>query len=188
MYLKDRAQALQAVKTLIENIGEDPNRSGLLETPDRVVRSWDELFSGYGQHPRDVLKCFQEESSDEMIVLKDIEMYSTCEHHMLPFWGKAHVAYIPNHKIVGASKLARLVEIFSRRLQIQERICEQVSNSLMCHVDAKGAACFIEAKHFCISSRGVQKQESVFVTSSLKGIFLTDQNVRNELFALVGRK
>ena len=167
---------------LIEN--SNWRREGLKETPRRVARAYKELFSGYGTNPDDILTVFSSDGYDQIILLKDIELYSTCEHHMLPFFGKAHVAYLPDKKIVGISKLARLVEIYARRLQIQERIGEQVTNALMKYLQPLGAACIIEAKHLCMMSRGIQKQNSVMVTSSLKGAFL-DDDVKQEMMRMI---
>ena len=177
------------IKRLLEFIGEDPEREGLRETPDRVIKSYDFLCSGYSKDPMSVIKTFSSETYDQMILLKDIEMYSLCEHHMLPFFGKAHIAYIPNGRVIGVSKLARLLEIYCRRLQIQERIGEQVTTSLMEGLNAKGAACIIEANHLCMRMRGVEKQNSTMITSSLKGIFL-DKSMggvaaREELMRLI---
>lgn len=182
----DEVGLRNSIRQHLKFVGDDPGRDGLIDTPKRVVKSWEHLFSGYDQNPEDVITTFEEkEVPDEMILLKDIEMYSTCEHHMLPFFGIAHIAYIPGKKIIGISKLARLLEIFSRRLQIQERICEQVTNAIMRHLNPKGAACIIEAKHLCMMSRGVQKQSSTMVTSSLKGVFLDKIECRNELTRLI---
>lgn len=173
----------------LQYIGEDPNRDGLKETPDRVVRAWRELFAGYTQNPEDIFKEFDGEGIGGLIYLKDIEFFSMCEHHMLPFFGRAHIGYIPNGKVVGISKLARLLDIFSRRLQIQERIAEQVTEALMSYLEPIGAACLIEAKHLCISCRGVQKQHSVMGYSSMKGAFLEDSHngvaARNEFLRCV---
>jgi GTP cyclohydrolase I len=155
----------------IEYIGEDPNREGLRETPARVVKSWSKLFGGYKASLEDVFKTFEEGACDELVILKDIEFYSQCEHHLLPFYGKAHIGYIPDGKVIGVSKLARLLEVFSRRMQIQERIGEQVTTALMEHLHPKGAICVLEAQHHCMTSRGVEKQDSVMVTSSIKGAF-----------------
>jgi GTP cyclohydrolase I len=166
-------------------IGEDPSREGLLDTPRRVVKSWKELFAGYSQNPADVLTVFEAEGADQIVILKNIELYSMCEHHMLPFFGIAHVAYLPNEKVIGISKLARLVDIYARRLQIQERIGEQVTTALMEHLKPKAAACIIEAAHMCMRMRGVGKQESIMVTSSMKGAFLTDNALRNELLTFL---
>jgi len=177
------------VVRLLEYIGENPNREGLIETPDRVIKSYDFLFSGYKKDPQDIVKTFDSDGYDELVLLKDIEMYSMCEHHMLPFIGKAHVAYIPRKRVVGISKLARLVEIFSRRLQIQERLTNQITQSLMDLLDPIGAACIIEAEHLCMKMRGVQKQNSTMITASLKGIFIDDSNkgraARQELMSRI---
>ena len=169
----------------LQFLGEDVNREGLKETPARVVKSWKKLYGGYNEKPENTLKIFKEDSSDEIILLKNIEIYSTCEHHMLPFFGKAHIAYIPNGKVVGISKLARLLEIYTRRLQIQERIAEQITTALMKHLNPLGAACIIEAQHFCMMSRGIEKQNSSMTTSSLKGVFLNKQECRAELMGLI---
>lgn len=173
------------IKQILFEIGEDPDREGLLDTPKRVVKSWYELFAGYAQDPEDHLTVFEAGTYDQIVLLKDIEMYSTCEHHMLPFIGKAHVAYIPNKKVIGISKLARLLETYARRLQIQERIGEQVTKALMEHLQPKGAACVIEARHLCMCARGVGKQNSVMTTSSLKGSFIEEKDARAELFSLI---
>lgn len=175
---------LRVVRDLLFHIGENPDREGLLETPARVAKSWDELFAGYKQDPAEVMKTFEDGACDEMVLLKDIEFYSMCEHHMLPFFGKAHVAYIPHGKVIGISKLARVLEIYSRRLQIQERLCQQVTQALAQHLQPKGAACVIEAQHFCMVCRGVNKQNSTMVTSSLWGAF-RDPEPRAELFSLI---
>lgn len=174
------------ITRILQYIGEDPKRDGLKNTPARVVRSYQELFSGYGKDPKSLFTTFENDGYDSMVLLRDIELYSMCEHHMLPFYGRAHVAYIPNHgKIVGISKLARLVDLFSKRLQVQERICEQVTNTLMEELAPKGAACVIEAVHMCMCARGVGKQNSAMITSSLKGVFRTDLAVREELVNLI---
>jgi len=169
----------------IEFIGENPNREGLKETPERVRKSWQKLYGGYNEDPKKLLKVFDKETYNQMVLLKDIEFYSTCEHHMLPFFGKAHIAYIPKDKVLGVSKLARLLEVFSRRLQIQERIGEQITCFIMESLNAKGAGCILEAQHFCMTSRGVEKQKSKMVTSSLKGVFLEKKEARTEFIGLV---
>ena len=177
-----------SIKEIFRFIGENPSREGLKETPERMMKSWQKIFGGYNMNPQDILKTFEEDDVipyNQIILLKDIEFYSTCEHHFLPFVGKAHVAYIPKNKIVGISKLARLLEIYSRRLQIQERIGNEVSKVLYDSLDAKGAACIIEAKHFCMTSRGVEKQNSIMVTSSLRGAFLEKAETRQELMNLI---
>jgi GTP cyclohydrolase IA len=173
-----------AVVRLLQYIGEDPKREGLKGTPSRVVRSYAELFGGYQQDPADVMRVFQDGACDEMVVLRDIEFQSTCEHHMLPFLGTAHVAYIPDGKVIGISKLARILDIYARRLQIQERLCEQVTTALNTHLSPKGAACVLEAKHLCMTCRGVGKQHSVMVTSSLTGVF-REPAVRSEFLNMI---
>jgi GTP cyclohydrolase I len=170
---------------LLQYIGEDPEREGLKKTPDRMVRAFKELFSGYDKNPKDLLTTFASDGCDQIVLLRDIELYSMCEHHMLPFFGKAHIAYIPNQRIIGISKLARLVDIYARRLQIQERIGEQVTSTLMEILQPKGAACIIEAQHMCMRMRGCNKQNSVMVTSSLKGIFLEKDTCKTELMELL---
>lgn len=173
------------IAQLLQYIGEDTDREGLRETPNRVIRSYAELFSGYSQKPEEVMKTFTEGACNEMVLLKNVEIYSMCEHHMLPFFGKAHVAYIPNGRVLGVSKLARLLEIYCRRLQIQERIGNQVTSALMHYLRPAGAACVIEAKHMCMCCRGVEKQESMMVTSSLEGCFRKSANTRLEFFNLI---
>ena len=171
----------------LQYIGEDPAREGIVETPNRIVRMWDEIFCGYKQDPADLLTTFAADGYDQIVLLKDIELYSICEHHMLPFYGKAHVAYIPNGKVIGISKLARLVNIFARRMQIQERIGDQVTGALMHHLEPKGAACIIEASHMCLRMRGVAKQNSTMVTSSMRGAFMDKPAAREELMQLIKR-
>lgn len=178
-------KAKMTVSEQLEFIGEDPEREGLLDTPNRVVKSWKELYAGYNKKPEDVLTTFAAGTYDQMVLLKDIEMYSTCEHHLLPFIGVAHIAYIPNERVIGISKLARLLDIYARRLQIQERIGEQVTQALMKHLQPLGAACVIEARHLCMAARGVEKQRSMMTTSSMKGVFLEDATVRDELMNLI---
>lgn len=176
------------VKRMLTAIGEDPTREGLLETPERVVASWIELFAGYKQDPESVFKTFDGHQIGGLIYLKDIEFYSNCEHHIQPFYGTALIAYIPKGRVIGVSKLARLLDIYSRRLQIQERIGEQVTEALMKYLQPFGAACLLEAKHLCISCRGVKKQHSVMGYNSLKGAFLHESAARAELMTLWSRK
>lgn len=175
------------IKALLASIDPDPGREGLKDTPRRVDEAFDFLFSGYGKKPRDVLTVFGNEGYDEMILVKDIEFYSFCEHHMLPFFGKAHVAYIPKDKIIGLSKLPRLVEIFARRLQNQERLTTQIAEALQELVDPKGVAVVLESKHLCVMARGVEKQESTVSTSSLKGLFKKNPSTREEFLRLLGK-
>jgi GTP cyclohydrolase IA len=172
------------VRNFLCGIGEDPGRDGLRETPARVVKAFNFLLSGYGVDVSSVLKSFDSDGYNQIVLLKNIELYSLCEHHILPFFGRAHVAYIPGKKIIGISKLARVVDVFSRRLQIQERIGEQVTGALEEFLHPKGVACIIEAEHLCMRMRGVEKQNSVMVTSSLKGLFLEGES-RLELLKLI---
>ncbi len=172
------------VRRLLQYIGEDVEREGLQQTPDRVVKSFAKLFGGYNQKPEDVMTTFTDGACDEMVVLKGIEFFSTCEHHMLPFFGKAHIAYIPDGKVIGVSKIARLLEIFSRRLQIQEHLTKQIVDALMEHLKPKGAACVLEAQHLCMVARGVEKQGSTMTTSSLAGVFLKPE-VRAEFYSII---
>jgi len=169
---------------ILEYIGEDPKREGLKDTPKRIIKSYQKLYGGYAQNIKDFETTFESEC-DEMILLKGIEFYSTCEHHMLPFFGKAHIAYIPDKKIIGISKLARILEMFARRLQIQERLCFQVTEALEELIAPKGTACILEAQHFCMTSRGVEKQKSIMVTSSLTGVLRTDPRARNEFMSMI---
>lgn len=185
----DHPNGIQSVEEnitrIIQYIGEDANRSGIIETPSRVVKSYKTLFAGYAIDPESVFKIFDGEKYDEIVILKDIEFYSTCEHHMLPFYGKAHIAYIAQGNIIGVSKLARLLEVFTRRMQVQERIGMQVVQALDTYLTPLGSACIIEAKHLCVACRGVQKQSSAMVTSSVTGKFREDPMVRAELFSLI---
>jgi len=184
--MKTEIEVIQdALKAQLRFIGEDPEREGLKDTPNRITRSWGELFAGYHQDPKDLVREFDAETYDQIVLLTNIELYSMCEHHMLPFSGVAHVAYIPNGSVLGISKLARLVDIYARRLQIQERLGEQVTAFLMDVVHAKGAACIIQASHMCMRMRGCSKQNSTMVTSSLKGSFLAEPETRAELLQLI---
>jgi GTP cyclohydrolase I len=159
------------VTRMMQYIGEDVTREGLIETPQRVVNSWKHLFSGYSFKPETLIKSFSKETYDEMILLRDCEFYSTCEHHLLPFFGTASIAYIPDKKIIGISKLARILEAFARRLQIQERIGENIADFIEESIQPKGVAVLLEAQHFCMTARGVEKQKSKMVTSTLRGAF-----------------
>jgi GTP cyclohydrolase IA len=176
----------ELLREILRRVGDDPDREGLRQTPDRIVRSWKELYAGYGQRAEDVLVTqFQAEQYDEMVLLRDFEFFSTCEHHMLPFYGKAHIAYLPNEKIVGLSKLARLTDMYARRLQVQERMTYQIATELQRVLKPKGVAVMIEAKHQCMCSRGVRKQEGKMVTSCLLGAFKENLASRTEFLALV---
>lgn len=183
-----REEAEDAVRTLIRWAGDDPTREGLLDTPKRVVKSYAEFYNGYDTDPRDILsRTFKEvEGYDEMVMLRDIEFESHCEHHMVPFTGRAHVAYLPKCKVVGISKLARLVDAYAHRLQIQEKMTAQIANALNEILQPKGVAVVIEAVHQCMTSRGVHKHGSVMQTSHLLGRFREDARTRQEFFSLLG--
>jgi len=175
----------KSFENIIEYVGEDPDREGLVETPKRVARAYKKLFSGYGKSPEDIMTVFDDEKYDEMIVVKDVEFYSCCEHHMLPFFGKAHVGYIPNGKIVGLSKIPRIVDIYARRLQNQERLTQQIASSLMELLSPKGVGVVLEAQHFCMMARGVEKQGSRVSTSAMLGLFKERTNTRSEFLKLI---
>lgn len=177
------------VTRMLQFIGEDPKRGGLQETPKRVIKAWGEWFSGYRVEPSDVLKSFKDgaDKVDEMVVVRDIPVYSHCEHHLAPFFGVAHVGYIPNGCIVGLSKLVRLVDVFAKRLQVQERLTNQIADSLMADLKAKGAGVVIECRHLCMESRGVQKAGATTVTSAMRGAMMTKPEARAELMVLVRR-
>lgn len=179
-------QVRQAIRTILNHIGEDPDREGLQETPDRILRSLSELYGGYNQDAGKILKTFKDggEDVDEMIIQRNIPFFSMCEHHMLPFFGVAHVAYLPQDRIVGLSKLARLVDIYSRRLQVQERMTSQITEALMTHLQPKGAACIVQAAHLCMFQRGIRKHHSDTITSSIKGCF-RDAKTRAEFHRLI---
>jgi GTP cyclohydrolase I len=181
-------QALDAVKTLIRWAGDDPEREGLRETPKRVIKSYKDFFSGYNLDPREILsKKFKEvEGYDEIIILKNIRLESHCEHHMVPFIGTAHVGYLPKNKIVGLSKLARLVETFAKRLQIQEKLTAQIANAIDEVLQPRGVGVIIEASHLCVATRGIHKPDSKMVTSRMLGSFRNDQATRKEFLDLVG--
>src|SRR5829696_2094123 len=174
------------VRRMLGELGEDPERNGLLKTPERVEKSLRWLTRGYGLSVQDAIgDAVFDEDHHNMVLVKDIEMYSMCEHHLLPFFGKVHVAYIPNGRIVGLSKLPRVVEIFARRLQVQERLTEQVAHALMEVLEPQGVGVVIEAAHLCMMMRGVEKQNSKTVTSAMKGVFLEDLGTREEFLRLV---
>ena len=176
----------ELIREILRRVGEDPDREGLQKTPDRIVRSWKEIYGGYTQRAEDVLVTqFQAEQYDEMVLLRDIEFFSTCEHHMLPFHGKAHIAYLPNNKIVGLSKLARLTDVYARRLQVQERLTYQIATALQRVIKPKGVAVMIEAMHQCMCSRGVRKRKGEMVTSCLLGAFKENLASRNEFLSLI---
>ena len=172
------------IKDILFFIGDNPDREGLIETPKRIIKSWDKLFGGYGQNPGKILKTFKEGSCDEMVILKDIEFYSTCEHHFIPFSGKVSIGYVPNGKVVGISKLARLVEIYSRRLQIQEKMTTQIAEALEEYLSPQGVIVIVKAQHLCMLARGVEKQNSVMITSAIRGVFKKNE-ARQEFLKLI---
>ncbi len=175
----------ELVAEMIRRLGDDPDREGLKRTPERVAKSMAFLTQGYGMKSEDVINgALFEESHQNMVLVKDIEMYSLCEHHLLPFFGKVHVAYIPNGRIVGLSKIARLVEVYARRLQVQERMTEQIAQAIWERVEPEGVGVVVEAYHLCMMMRGVQKQNSKTITSAMRGSFLEDQMTRDEFLRL----
>jgi GTP cyclohydrolase I len=179
----------EQIRHILKALGEDPDREGLLKTPYRVTQALAFLTQGYQQDPAKVINdALFTEDYEEMIVQRDIDFYSLCEHHLLPFFGKAHVAYIPHHKIVGISKLARLVDVYARRLQVQERLTNQIANIIMEKLDPLGVAVVIEAEHLCMRMRGVGKQNSMIITSTLLGAFRTRQETRQEFMTLIRQK
>ena len=178
------------VRGMLEFLGEDPKREGLLDTPGRVVRAWGEHFSGYALDPAEYLaKTFEEvEGYDELVFVSDIEVFSHCEHHIVPFVGKAHVAYIPNGRVVGLSKLARVVDVYAKRLQVQEKLTKQIADALQAHLEPQGVAVIMQCQHFCMCYRGVKKPGSWTTTIKLHGLFLVDSAARMELLTLIGMK
>jgi GTP cyclohydrolase I len=182
----DKERVKAAVREFLAAIGEDPEREGLKETPDRVARMCEEIFAGVGEDPREVIKIFQEDGHEEMVMVKDIPLYSICEHHLLPFIGVAHVVYIPNKgRIVGLSKLARIVDTIAKRPQIQERLTSDIADFLMETIKPHGVAVVVEAEHLCMTMRGVKKPGSKTVTSALRGIARTEAKTRSEVMALI---
>ncbi len=174
------------IRELLQKIGEDPNREGLIDTPKRVEKSLQFLTRGYHQNLEDVVNgALFEAESDDMVIVRDIEFFSLCEHHMLPFFGKCHVGYIPKKKIIGVSKIARIVDVFARRLQIQERLTREISHAISEILDAAGVGVVMEARHLCMQMRGVEKQNSVMTTSSMLGSFRRELATRNEFTRLI---
>lgn len=176
----------QLFKKILQSIGEDPKREGLRATPKRATQAWRYMTHGYAQDVKKVINnAIFESEDDEMIIVKDIELYSMCEHHLLPFFGKCHVGYIPNGKIIGLSKVARVVDVFARRLQVQENLTRQIAEALMQYIQAKGVGVVIEAKHLCMMMRGVEKQNSVMKTSCMLGSFRKEISTRSEFLSLI---
>jgi len=184
-----REEAERAVRTLILWAGDDPDREGLEQTPERVVRSYEEFYAGYHQDPEEILRTTFEETEgyDEMVVLKDIAFESHCEHHMVPVIGRAYVAYLPSKRVVGISKLVRVVEAYAKRLQIQEKMTAQIANAINAVLKPKGVAVVVEAEHQCMTTRGVHKSGVAMVTSTMLGAFREDPSTRREFLAIIGK-
>ena len=184
---EDRANVEEAIRVLLRHCGEDPDREGLARTPLRVAKALEFLTRGYNEDPKVAINgaLFTEEEYQEMILCKNLDFYSLCEHHLLPFFGKAHVAYLPNRRIVGLSKIARMVEIFARRLQVQERMTTQIAHTIMDEIEPLGVAVVLEAEHLCMRMRGVEKQNSYVTTSAMLGVFRTHQGTRQEFTNLL---
>ncbi len=185
-----RAEAEAAVETLLRWVGEDPTREGLRETPARVVKSYEELFGGYRQEAADVLgRTFEEISGyDDMVLVRDVDFHSHCEHHMVPIIGKAHVAYVPDGRVLGLSKIARVVDIYGRRLQTQESMTAQIATAIVSMLQPKGIAVMIEAEHMCMSMRGIRSKGSLTVTTSFQGVFADDSELKGRFFSLTGHR
>jgi GTP cyclohydrolase I len=174
---------------MIVRLGEDPNREGLTRTPERVAKAMQYLVKGYKEDPEALLReALFTVTYDEMVIVKDVEMFSLCEHHMLPFFGKVHVAYIPNGKVIGLSKIPRLIEVFSRRLQIQERLTTQIAETIQKTIEPQGVGVVIEARHLCMMMRGIEKQHSSAVTSSMLGCFRNEEETRSEFLSLIRQR
>jgi GTP cyclohydrolase IA len=185
----DTGKIEKLVRELLVALGEDPQREGLVKTPERVAKALSFLTHGYRADPQEVINnALFTQTTGGMVIVKDIELYSLCEHHMLPFFGRCHIGYIPNGRVFGVSKLARLVDVYARRLQLQERLTEQISQVVMDSVDARGVGVMIEARHLCMMMRGVEKQNSTMVTSSVLGVFRDHLATREEFLTLVGRR
>jgi GTP cyclohydrolase I len=187
--MQEQEKFEKAIRIILETIGENPDREGLVKTPQRVYQAFKYLTQGYTQNPKDVLnEALFNSKNDEMVVVKDIEFYSLCEHHLLPIIGKAHIAYIPDGKVVGLSKIPRMVNVFARRLQIQEEMTEQIADALMETISPKGVAVVLEARHMCMEMRGVEKICSYTVSSALRGAFKKDIKTREEFFDIIYSK
>jgi GTP cyclohydrolase IA len=184
---ENRASVEEAVRVLLRHCGEDPSREGLASTPVRVAKSLEFLTRGYDEDPKVAINgaLFTEEDYQEMILCKNLDFYSLCEHHLLPFFGKAHIAYLPNRRIVGLSKIARMVEIYARRLQVQERMTTQIAHTIMEEIEPLGVAVVLEAEHLCMRMRGVEKQNSYVTTSAMLGVFRTNHETRQEFMNLL---
>jgi GTP cyclohydrolase I len=184
--LNKELECENSIRHLLEYIGEDTRREGLLDTPKRVRKAYEFMTGGYALDPKEIINsALFQTTNDEMVIVKDIEFYSLCEHHLLPFFGKAHIAYIPDGKVVGLSKIPRIVNLFARRLQIQEQLTEEIAHTLMEHIQPKGVAVVINARHMCMEMRGVEKICSNTTTSAIRGIFRTNQKTKDEFFRLI---
>ncbi len=182
-----KPEDLEIVRKLLTLIGEDPDREGLQDTPARFLKAWDEYTRGYREKPEDILKVFEDgaQSVDEMVIVRDIPVYSLCEHHLAPFFGRAHIGYVPQKRILGLSKMSRLVEVFSRRLQVQERLTNQIADALDTNLQPLGVAVVIECRHMCMESRGVRHTGTSTVTSALRGSIKTNADTRREFLTLI---
>ncbi|MEA3369823.1 MAG: GTP cyclohydrolase I FolE [Campylobacterota bacterium] len=183
---KQNLEFENAVKSMMAHVGEDPDREGLVDTPSRVRKAYEFIYGGYKEDPKEILsKALFTSSNDEMVLVKDIEFYSTCEHHLLPIIGRVHVAYIPDGKVVGLSKIPRVVNVFARRMQIQEQLTEQIADAIMDAIAPKGVAVVVTARHMCMEMRGVEKINSTTTSSALRGLFKKDEKTRSEFFSLI---
>ena len=181
----DREKIVAGAKLILEGIGEDVNREGLLETPDRIARMYEEIFGGLGKDAKEILSKTFEIDNDDLVIEKDITFFSMCEHHIIPFYGKAHIAYIPNGRVAGLSKLARTVELYSKKPQLQERLTSEIADAIMENLNAKGVMVVIEGEHMCMTMRGIKKPGTNTVTTTYRGIFKEDINLRQESLGLI---
>jgi GTP cyclohydrolase I len=184
---RDETKLARLIRELLAEIGEDPRREGLLATPDRVADTWRHFTQGYSQDIGKLLSgAIVEDRHDGIVLVKDIDFYSLCEHHLIPFFGNCHIAYVPKDKIIGLSKIARVVEVYSRRLQVQERLTNQIAEALQVHLEPRGVAVLVEARHLCMTMRGVERHNAVVTTSAMRGEFETDGSLRAEFFTQLG--
>ncbi len=186
--MTDQNKIKQAVISIIEALGDDPEREGLADTPRRIAEMYSDIFSGMAENPEDHLKIGFEEGHQEMVIARDIPFYSMCEHHLLPFHGMAHIGYIPNGRVVGASKLSRVVDVYARRLQLQERLTTQIADTIVSALEPRGVAVILEAEHLCMTMRGIRKPGSRMVTSAMRGLFRQRAATRSEFLTLIGHK
>lgn len=186
--MKKPERLAKLYEEIIRSIGENPDREGLKQTPVRAAKSLAYLTKGYQEHIDDIINnAIFETENNEMVIVKDIEIYSICEHHLIPFFGKCHIAYLPNKKVIGLSKVARIVDVFARRLQIQENLTQEIANTVLKYTEARGVAVVVEAKHLCMMMRGVEKQNSSMTTSAMLGVFRENQATRSEFLSLISR-